>query len=89
MISSRAQEIYAAEFDARFFKLPETVRSRLEDKISELGTRLKTFPHHRLKGSTDCRLRVGDYRVIYNFDLPANRLHLVTLGHRSEVYRHL
>jgi mRNA interferase RelE/StbE len=89
MISSRAQEIYAAEFDARFFKLPASVRERLEAKISELGTKLETFPHHRLKGSSDCRLRVGDYRVIYNFDIQKNRLYLITLGHRSEVYRHL
>ncbi len=89
MITSRAQEIYAAEFDRIFFKLPEQIRERLETKISELGTKLKSFPHHRLKGSSDCRLRVGDYRVIYNFDLQQNRLHLITLGHRREVYRNM
>ena len=89
MISSRAQEIYSAEFDARFFKLPPQVRARLEAKISELGSRLDRFPHHRLQGSTDCRLRVGDYRVIYHFDLAARRLFLITLGHRREIYRDL
>jgi hypothetical protein len=55
MISARAQEIYSAEFDRIFFKLPESVRARLEAKISELGSKLSSFPHHRLKGSTDCR----------------------------------
>ena len=87
MITSRAQEIYAAEFDRIFFKLPEQIRDRLETKISELGTKLNSFPHHRLKNSSDCRLRVGDYRVIYNFNLQQNRLYLFTLGHRREVYR--
>ena len=89
MITSRAQEIYAAEFDRIFFKLPEQVRARLEMKIAELGTKLNSFPHHRLKGTPECRLRVGDYRVIYNFELATNRLYLITLGHRREVYRNL
>lgn len=44
MITSRAQEIYAAEFDRIFFKLPEQIRERLETKISELGTKLNSFP---------------------------------------------
>jgi len=30
---------------------------------------------------------VGDYRIIYEFDLPKNALYLVALGHRREVYR--
>jgi len=89
MIPSRAQEIYSAEFDRIFFKLPESVRARLESKISELGRKLNSFPHHRLKGSSDCRLRVGDYRIIYNFDLQKNLLFLVTFGHRREIYRNL
>jgi mRNA interferase RelE/StbE len=89
MIASRAQEIYSAEFDRIFFKLPQQVRERLEAKIAELGTKLNSFPHHRLKGSSDCRLRVGDYRVIYSFDLQENVLYLVTLGNRREIYRNL
>src|SRR6266576_6348740 len=92
MITSRAQEIYSAEFDRMFFKLPEKIRARLEAKISELGTKLNSFPHHRLKGSSDCRLRVGDYRVIYNFWKIPKGFHpsaqgcapRATLGERSE-----
>lgn len=89
MISSRAQEIYSAEFDRIFFKLPKQIRERLETKITELGTKLNSFPHHRLKGSPDCRLRVGHYRVVYNFDLQKNVLYLVTLGNRRDIYRNL
>jgi len=29
---------------------------------------------------------VGDYRIIYTFDVGLNELSLVTLGHRREVY---
>ena len=39
------------------------------------------------QGRSEFRLRVGDYRVIYEFDLGHNELSLATLGHRREVYR--
>jgi mRNA interferase RelE/StbE len=40
-----------------------------------------------MTGRGECRLRVGDYRVIYDFDAEKNELYLITLGHRREVYR--
>ena len=65
---SAATQIYYASFDAVFLKLPAAVRARIEAKIDEIGLRLKSFPHHRLKGSNRFRARVGDYRIIYTFD---------------------
>jgi mRNA interferase RelE/StbE len=83
----QATEIYSREFDTIFLQLPPAVRARIEAKIGELGRRLEDFPHHRLQGRPEFRLRTGDYRVIYQFDLQRNELYLVTLGHRREVYR--
>ena len=40
-----------------------------------------------MKGVDSCRLRVGDYRVIYDFDRAKGILHLLSVGHRREVYR--
>lgn len=48
---------------------------------------LEQFCHVRLQGRAEFRLRVGDYRIIYEFDLAKNELYLVTLGHRRDVYR--
>ncbi|MBI5387545.1 MAG: type II toxin-antitoxin system RelE/ParE family toxin [Verrucomicrobia bacterium] len=84
---SQATEVYAREFDTIFFALPPAVQDRIERKIRELGRRLESFPHQRLQGRSEFHLRVGDYRIIYKFDLPRNELLLVTLGHRREVYR--
>ena len=84
----QATEIYAREFDARFFELPLRIREQIESKIREMGRRLETFPHHRLQGRPEFRLRVGDYRIVYEFDTQRNELFLVTLGHRRAVYRH-
>jgi mRNA interferase RelE/StbE len=83
----QAQEVYAREFDVRFDKLDSRIREQIQAKIRELGTRLDQFPHQRLQGRSEYRLRVGDYRVIYDFDLAKNILYLITLGHRREVYR--
>jgi mRNA-degrading endonuclease RelE of RelBE toxin-antitoxin system len=30
---------------------------------------------------------VGDYRILYNFDLEKNTIHLLAIGHRREIYR--
>ena len=82
-----ALQIYYTGFDAAFYKLPPAVQKRIEDSIDEMGRRLQTFPHRRLKGSDRCRLRVRDYRVIYTVDIDQNTLHLLGVGHRREIYR--
>jgi mRNA interferase RelE/StbE len=82
-----AEQVYSHEFDSIFFKLPPGIRQQIERKIDELGTRLDQFPHHRLTASDAFRLRVGDYRVIYQFDARKNIVYVITLGHRREIYR--
>lgn len=84
---SAATQVYYANFDTVFFALPAAVRARVEARIDEIGLRLASYPHHRLKGSARFRVRVGDYRIIYTFDSTQNRLHLLALGHRREIYR--
>jgi mRNA interferase RelE/StbE len=39
----------------------------------------------RLKGDTFLRLRVGDWRVI--FDIEPDRIVILAIGHRSDIYR--
>ena len=82
-------QVYYTRFDAAFFKLPSSIRTRIESRIDEMGLRLATFPHHRLTGSNRYRLRVGDYRIIYTFDAAASIIHLLAVGHRREIYRDL
>jgi mRNA interferase RelE/StbE len=84
---SAATQVYYPSFDAVFLKLPVALRARIEAKIDEIGLRLESFPHHRLKGSNRFRARVGDYGIIYTFDVGQNRIHLLAIGHRREIYR--
>lgn len=82
-----ALQIYSRDFDADFFKLPRDLQVRIESSIDRLGRTLDTHLHHRMKGVDTYRLRVGDYRVIYDFDRAKGILHLLSVGHRREVYR--
>jgi len=84
---SAATQVHYPSFDAVFLKLSGALRARIEAKIDEIGCRLESFPHHRLKGSNRFRARVGDYRIIYTFDVEQNRIHLLAIGHRREIYR--
>lgn len=86
---SAAAQVYYASFDAVFLTLPSALRARVEAKIDEIGSHLASFPHHRLKGSNRFRARVGDYRIIYTFELDQNKIHLLAIGHRREIYRDL
>lgn len=74
---------YARAFDA----LPAPVRSDVQRKVDEMGTRLSAYPHKRLHGRPECKLRVGDYRVLYEFEIATGRLYLHYVGHRREIYK--
>ena len=86
---SAALQVFYTRFDAGFLRLPPQLQARIESRIDRIGLRLASFPHHRLSGSDRCRLRVGDYLVIYTFDTANNVIHLLAIGHRREIYRDL
>lgn len=86
-MSGSATQVFSREFDAAFARIPAGTGARILEKITEMGLRLETFSHYRMSGRNECRLRVGDYRVIYDFNVGKNEIYLITLGNRREVYR--
>jgi mRNA interferase RelE/StbE len=86
-VSDAATQIASREFDNDLYRLPARVRELIERKLDAMSLRLATFPHYRMTGSDNYRLRVGDYRVIYRFDLARGEIYLIALGHRREIYR--
>ena len=83
-MSGAATQRFAREFDTALARLPSAIRALVQEKIDALGLDLDRFPHYRMTGRAEYRLRVGDYRIIYDFDRAQN---LIALGHRREVYR--
>jgi mRNA interferase RelE/StbE len=82
-----ALQILSPTFSKAFDDLPSGIRETVQRKIDEMGTRLEIFPHKRLQGRPEFKLRVGDYRVLYEFDLKLGRIDLHYLGHRREIYK--
>ena len=87
MNSGAATQTFSATFDRRFFTPPGDVQSRIQHHLDDLGRSLRSFPHHPMQGIDAFRLRVGDYRIIYQFDTEQNLLLLIAVGHRREVYK--
>jgi mRNA interferase RelE/StbE len=82
-----ALQIWSATFSRAFDALPAPVREMVQRKVDEMGTRLEVFPHQRLAGRSDFKLRVGDYRVLYEPDISRGRVYLHYVGHRREIYK--
>jgi mRNA interferase RelE/StbE len=86
-VNGAATQVASRQFDEDYFRLPAGIQHRVQQHIDLMGSRLAAFPHYRMTGSDGFRLRVGDYRVIYRFDLTRGEIYLVAIGHRREVYR--
>lgn len=82
-----ALQTWSPTFCRPFDALPPHVRQAIQDKVDDMGRRLDSFPYHRLTGRAESRLRVGDYRVLYEFDVATGRIFLLYVGHRREIYR--
>ncbi|HWD91591.1 MAG TPA: type II toxin-antitoxin system RelE/ParE family toxin [Verrucomicrobiae bacterium] len=82
-----ALQIWSPTFTKAFDALPSSVREMLHSKIDEMGMRLDTYPHKRLQGRPEFKLRVGDYRVLYELDVKSGRIYLHYVGNRREIYK--
>ena len=83
----KATQICSHRFDQKFFALPPNLQQRIQSKLDDMGRRLSTYPHYHMEGADSFRLRVGDYRIIYQIDIPKNEIVLLTVGHRRDVYK--
>ena len=70
----------------KFRKLDPSVRDRIGKKLRDTAEDPRRFLT-RLASVDAYRLRVGDYRVIVDVDWDHEMIHVLTLGHRSTVYR--
>ena len=83
---------YRIEFspaaERQFKKIPKEVQIRLKHRIDILAE--NPFPRGVKKLSAEenfYRLRIGDYRIIYQVKGKALLILILKLGHRKNVYR--
>ena len=84
---------YALEFEERadrdLARLDAQVSRRIRNGLDVLADRAETVSHRALTGPLRgrFRLRVGDYRIIYELDRGRRLITVLRVQHRSEAYR--
>ena len=68
-------------------KLPNDIQARILARLSNLEADPRPSDVKKLKGRDAWRVRVGDYRVIYEIHDRQLQVIVVTIGHRRDVYR--
>jgi mRNA interferase RelE/StbE len=67
----------------QWLKLSPDIRKRIDTKLTIYATN-GSGDVKRLKGTAGCRLRIGDWRVIFIED--ARLITVVAVGNRKEIY---
>jgi mRNA interferase RelE/StbE len=79
--------VFTPEAAREFEALDSTVKERVEAALDQLALAPLSLRNQikRLKGQTGLRLRVGDWRII--FQLRSDEILVLMIAHRSEAYR--
>jgi mRNA interferase RelE/StbE len=83
------QVIVLREPEKLLARLPKDVRQRLSNAIDDLETNLHPPGSERLTGHDLYRLRVGDWRIVYQAKNDQLLVLVLEIGTRGGVYRSL
>jgi mRNA interferase RelE/StbE len=67
-------------------KLPTSIAHRIENSLLQLEGNPRPAGCKKLKGRKGYRIRVGDYRIIYEIEDKILRVIVIDVGHRKEIY---
>jgi mRNA interferase RelE/StbE len=81
---------YSISFSKQAFKHLEKINepfySHIKKSIIELADNPRPQGYKKLKGRDSFRIRVGNYRVIYDIFDDELVVDIITLGHRKDIY---
>lgn len=81
--------VFTKQADRALRKMPRNVAKRIRSKLDDLA--MDPYgPNHavtRLQGRSGYRLRVGDWRIIYELEDDILRIVVMKVAPRGEVYR--
>ena len=67
--------------------LPVLVHDKIIENISELSTSPRPAGCKKMKGQKNVwRIRVGNYRVIYEIEDKIPHIMIIAIGHRKDIY---
>ena len=68
-------------------KLPANIEDRLITSIQSLSQDPRPHGYKKLKGQDGYRIRVGDYRIIYQIKDNFLTILVLDIGHRRDIYQ--
>jgi len=68
-------------------RLPKDVAQKILRRLAALEINPRPPDVKKLKGRDAWRIRIGDYRVIYEIHDRVLQIIVITVGHRREIYR--
>ncbi len=83
MYSVRLSDKAAKELD----KINERDYHKIRSKLISLEINPKPMGSIKLKGEFGYRVRIGDYRILYEVDEKNKVLYIYRVEHRKDVYR--
>ena len=70
-----------------FRKLSIEIKRSMIDPIDALSNNPYSYKTKKLRNTDLYRIRVGDYRIIYQVDKEEKTVLITKIGHRREVYK--
>ena len=71
-------------------KIPKLDRKRVGKKIDSLAEKLPNPDTTKMKGNNPFhKVRVGEYRIVYEIQDDVLLILIVKVGHRKDIYRNL
>jgi mRNA interferase RelE/StbE len=71
----------------QIMKLDKKAITVIKAVIANLVENPRPYGYKKLKGEDAYRIRVGDYRVIYEIDDGKITVTVVSVGHRKDIYK--
>jgi mRNA interferase RelE/StbE len=83
---NRYEVLIVAGADKELVGIQKVLRQRVIEKFEDIGIDPRGTDSKKLDDAT-YRVRVGDYRIIYNVDDKKRKVVITRIRHRREVYR--
>ena len=78
---------FSNSIEKDFNKLDRTTSKRIWSKIDELANKPLSHNSTKLTNTEFYRMRIGDYRVIYEIDETLKLVTILKVKHRKDVYK--
>ena len=85
---SKYQIKFKSSAAKEFKKLPSLIKRRIQEAVNQLTENPRPSGVVKLKGDDRLfRIRLGEYRIVYEIDDSAKLVRVTRVRHRKDVYR--